>query len=206
MKILWMTFLILTHLPSSFAQEEVIELAIIKIIDDYDLPQSYSEASERALPEDYYYDLLKSINTFENTVLSDGRARDLFNQLKRNPKARMRVAGGRCSYRRRYIQDYLRRMDIDSGRLLIKCPARNGRLRMRDQVTGRRYTFINYHDTNVVSVRTNAGVSLKVMDVQFESGPLSLSRYLAKVEASQKIKPLRNRSAGDRGYCYWSVR
>jgi hypothetical protein len=204
-KILWMIFLMLAYLPLSFAGHEKLEKAVIKSIDDYALPKKI-KPSEKAFPEEYFLHLLDDLYRFENTVISDSRARYLFNQLTRDPKARMEVAGGKCSYRRSYIQKYLRNLEIDSSRLLIQCPGNNGRLRLQDQVTGRRYTFSNFHDTNVVSVETSVGVGLKVMDVQFKEGPLSLSRYLAEIEASQKIKPLGSRLSSDRGYCYWSVK
>lgn len=196
----------LVYLPSSFGQNQKLKLAIIKSIDDHHLPQKYIEASGKSLPEEYFLQLLDDIHRFEDTVLSESRARYFFDQLKRNPKARMKVAGGKCSYRRSYIQKYLKKLEIANSRLFIQCPALKGRLRLIDQVTGRRYTFSNFHDTNIVPVSTNAGVDLKVMDVQFERGPLTLGRYLAKIEASQKIKPLKNRVPSDKGYCYWSVR
>jgi hypothetical protein len=173
------------------------EFSIIKSIDDFDLTPTYNDASEICLPEDG----LKSIDNF--TAITDSRARDLFNKLERNPKARNRIAGGKCSYRRSYIQRYLRNLSISSGQLYIKCPSNNGRLRLIDQVTGRRYTFSNFHDTNVVLVR---GSGHQVMDVQFKDRPVTLGQYLAQIEASQKLKPLRNRTSWDRGYCYWSVK
>jgi hypothetical protein len=204
-KILWMTLLMVVSLSPSLAQDARFELSVIKSIDDYELPLARSHASPKALPEDYSNEVVKTLNSFQTAIISEGRAKNLFNQLTKNPKARMKIAGGKCSYRRSYIQSYLRRLNIDSGRLLINCPAKNGRLRMKDQVTGRRYTFSNFHDTNVVSIRTASGVGLRVMDVQFESAPVSLSRYLAKIEASQKIKPLRNRRESDKGFCYWTL-
>jgi hypothetical protein len=188
--------LILNFLPNAFANTNHDELSIIRSIDDQDLPPSYNDASEICLPDDF-----KEIDNF--TVISDSRARDLFNKLEHNSSARNRVAGGKCSIRRSYIQRYLRNIGISSGRLYIKCPSNNGRLRMIDQVTRHRYTFSNFHDTNVISVQ---GVGYEVFDVQFQNGPVTLSRYLAQIEASQKLKPQRNRSSGDRGYCYWSIR
>lgn len=170
-------------------------LSTIRSIDDQALPAYDAEASEIALPS-------KLFRLDQFTILAEARVRDLFSQLERNPRARMRVAGGKCSYRRSYIQSYLRKLGISSGKLYLQCPSKAGRMRLRDQVTGRRYTFSNFHDTNIVSV----GSGYQVMDVQFEDGPLWLSEYLAKIEASQKLKPLRNRSTGDRGYCYWSIK
>lgn len=198
MKFLFLCFLLLAgFLPVSHAQSpEHHELSIIKSIDEQDLTPSYNDASDICLPPD-----LKSIDNF--TVITADRAEDLFNQLERNSQARNRVAGGKCSYRRSYIQRYLRKLGIASGSLYIQCPSKNGRLRLIDQVTGRRYTFSNFHDTNIVSVQ---GIGYEIMDVQFQARPVSLGNYLAQIEASQKLKPLRNRSSEDRGYCYWSIR
>jgi hypothetical protein len=136
-------------------------------------------------------------------VITEARARDLFNKLERNSRARNRVAGGKCAIRRSYIQRYLKKLGISSGRLYIRCPSKNGRLRLIDQVTRHRYTFSNFHDTNIVSVK---GIGHEVFDVQFKDRPVTLGQYLAQIEASQKLKPLRNRSSKDRGYCYWSIR
>lgn len=198
MKFLLLYFVLLvSFLPMAQAQRpEHYELSNVKSIDDLDLAPSYNDASEICLPEDY-----KAIDDF--TVITQGRADELFNQLERNSKARNRVAGGKCSIRRSYIQKYLRNLGISSGRLYIQCPSRNGRLRLIDQVTGHRYTFSNFHDTNLITVQ---GVGYEVMDVQFKDRPVTLGQYLAQIEASQKLKPLSNRSSGDKGYCYWSIR
>lgn len=201
MRFVW-PWLMLSIINLQLAHAQIKEhhnLSVIKSIDDLDLPPAYNEASERSLPPKIF-----DLDRF--TPLSDERVRDLFNELERHPRARMKVAGGKCSYRRSYIQSYLRKRSISSGRLLLECPSKNGRLRLKDQVTGRRYTFSNFHDTNIVSVRTNSGTGYHVMDVQFQDRPVSLSSYLGQIEASQKIKPLRNRSTGDKGYCYWSIR
>lgn len=172
------------------------ELSTVQSIDDLSLPPAYNDASEICLPtESSFLD--------EFSVITDARARDLFNELARNSKARNRVAGGKCSFRRSYIQSYLRKLGISSGRLYIQCPSKRGRMRLIDQVTGHRYTFSNFHDTNVVSVQ---GIGYEVMDVQFMAGPVTLGQYLAQIEASQKLKPLGNRSSGDHGYCYWSIK
>ena len=188
---------VMTYLPLAHPQTgESQELSIIRSIDDLDLPSSYNDASEICLPED-----LKVFRDF--TVISENRAIDLFNKLKKNPNARNRVAGGKCAVRRRYIQNYLRNKGISSGSLYIQCPSNRGRLRMIDQVTGRRYTFSNFHDTNILSVKS---IGYSVLDVQFKDSPVTLSSYLAQIETSQKLKPLRNRASEDRGYCYWSIR
>lgn len=195
--LLW-CFLFANFLPMAFALDsEKLKLSKIKSIDDFDLMPTYNDASEICLPSDD----LKSIDNF--TIITDSRARDLFNKLVRDPKARNRIAGGKCSYRRSYIQRYLSNLSISSGRLYIKCPSNRGRLRLIDQVTGRRYTFSNFHDTNVVSVM---GSGHQVMDIQFKDRPVTLGQYLAQIEASQKLKPLRSRTSRDRGYCYWSVK
>lgn len=197
MKFAWLwSFLFIILLPAGFAQtSEHHNLSIIKSIDNYDLPPSYNDASEICLPPEKFQ--------FDNfTVLSENRVRDLFMKLERNPNARNKVAGGKCSYRRSYIQSYLRKLGISSGKLYLECPSKKGRMRLIDQVTGRRYTFSNFHDTNIVSVTSG----YQVMDVQFMDRPVSLSSYLAQIEASQKLKPLRNRSIADKGYCYWSIK
>ena len=199
MKFLWMYSLLLAlFLPVANAQQ----LSNIKSIDDQELPPSYDEASEEGLPYEDYQHLLDLLETDNYTVLPVARVRALFSELARNPSARNRVAGGKCSYRRSYIQSYLRKRSISSGSLYIKCPTNQGHMRLIDQVTGRRYTFSNFHDVNLVAVPGG----YNIMDVQFTSGPMTLSGYLAHVEASQKLKPLSNRTSGDRGYCYWSIR
>jgi hypothetical protein len=207
MKLIWILSVFTIIFPIAFAQAtEHHELSTIQSIDDFDLDPAYSEPSEEALPHEDLLKLLNGSRTDGFTVLAESRVRELFSTLERNPRARMRVAGGKCSYRRSYIQGYLRNLGIVSGRLYIQCPSYSGRLRLIDQVTGRRYTFTNFHDTNVVAVRTSSGRGYNVMDVQFKSGPVTLGQYLAEIEAAQKLKPLKNRSSGDRGYCYWSIR
>jgi hypothetical protein len=176
-------------------QPEFFDLSDIQRIDNLDLPSYYEAPSETCYPED-----LKDFD--EDTSISESRARDIFNNLERDPRARNRVAGGKCIYRRIYIQRYLKRFGIASRGLYINCPSNRGRLRLIDQVTGSRYTFSNFHDTNVVSIR---GLGYFVMDIQFLDRPVALGQYLARLQSSQKLKPLANRSSGDRGFCYWSV-
>jgi hypothetical protein len=204
MKLFWVCFLLLTvNLRLAFSEShEHYELSTIRSIDNEELPYHDYEASEESLPEDYFYELEELLGLKEFTVIPVGRVRDLFAQLERNPRARMRIAGGKCSYRRVYIQGYLKKLGINSGKLYIQCPSKNGRMRLKDQVTGHRYTFSNFHDTNIVAVPNG----YNVMDVQFENGPRTLSEYLAEIEASQKLKPLKNRVAGDKGFCYWSIK
>lgn len=197
MKFLFLVcFLVTTQIHQTLAHTDHQKLSNIYSIDDQDLPVSYNDASEICLPED-----LKGLEDY--TSISDARARELFNQLEKNPNARNRIAGGKCMTRRIYIQRHLKKLGINSGRLYVQCPSNNGRMRLIDQVTGHRYTFSNFHDTNVVSVQ---GIGYQVFDVQFLSQPVTLSSYLAQIEASQKLKPLSNRSSGDRGYCYWSLK
>lgn len=172
------------------------ETSIIKSIDDQDLAPAYNDASEICLPDD--------IKAAENyTVISEDQARDLFNLLVTDPNARNRVAGGKCAIRRSYIQRFLKKIAITSGSLYIQCPSKNGTMRLIDQVTQHRYTFANFHDANILSVK---GIGYQVFDVQFQDSPVTLSNYLAQIEASQKLKPLNDRAAGDKGYCYWSIR
>ncbi len=203
MKFLILSFFIFAnYLPTSQAETNFAEinvheeLSIVKSIDNLDLPLSYNDPSDICLPNEF-----KTKDNF--TVISENRARDLFENLEENPRARNRVAGGKCAIRRSYIERYLANIGISSGSLYIQCPSNHGRLRLIDQVTGRRYTFSNFHDVNIISVQ---GIGYEVMDVQFKDRPVTLSSYLAQIEASQKLKPLRNRSTGDRGYCYWSIR
>lgn len=194
MKLLGILFLLFTL--NSYA---AINLSNIESIDELPLPPAAEDATDEALP---YEEIQELLETDKFTVISTGRAVSLFNELKKNPNARNRVAGGKCAIRSNYIENYLAKKGISSGSLYINCPSNNGRLRLIDQVTGRRYTFTNFHDTNIVS--TTGGY--RVMDVQFKSGPVTLSSYLAGIEASQKLKPLKNRSSSDRGYCYWNIR
>lgn len=187
-------FLFVTYSP--VARTEALPLATIKSIDNLDLEPAWNDASEVCLPFE-----TKALDNY--TVISDGQARDLFNLLTKDPKARNRVAGGKCAIRRSYIQRYLKQIGISSGSLYVECPAKNGRMRLIDQVTNHRYTFANFHDANVLSVK---GIGLQVFDVQFKSAPETLSTYLAQIEASQKLKPLKDRTRGEKGFCYWSIR
>lgn len=207
MKSLLFVFFWFCVFNSAFAQEiEQHDFAIISSIDDFDLPQNYVEVSEEGLPRDHYLRLVQQMNVFRFTVLSETKVRDLFEGLKRNSRARMRRPGGSCSHRRSYIQNLLKKMNIVSGKILLKCPANNGRLRLQDQVSGRHYTYVNFHDTNIVAVKTNSGNDFRVMDLQFEDTPVSLRDYLTEIEASQRIRPLKRKGNGsNRGRCYWSI-
>jgi hypothetical protein len=197
---LLLTLLAMLSFQSLYAQSvEPQNLSIIKSIDNVDLPYSASEASEEALP---YDELSKLLDYFDFTVLSEARVQELFTELETNPNARYKYAGGYCATRRYYIQNYFKKIGIKSGSLLIECPFNNGVLRLVDQVTGKRMTFSNFHDANIVSVADG----YNVLDLQFENGPRTLSAYLAEVEASQKLKPMKERSSSDRGYCYWSIK
>ncbi|HXH32606.1 MAG TPA: protein-glutamine glutaminase family protein [Bacteriovoracaceae bacterium] len=180
--------------------------SIIRSIDDFDLPRNYVEVSEEGLPLGHYLQLLEHLDTFRFTLLAESRVRDIFEDLERDPRARMSRPAGRCSYRRAYIQKLLKERNIVSGKLYVKCPANDGRLRLRDQVSGRNFSYSNFHDTSIVAVRTNAGTDFRVLDLQFEDSPVSLHEYLTEIEASQKIQPLNRRgSGGNKGYCYWSI-
>lgn len=188
---------------SSFAQLTE-RRAIIHSIDDYDFPYDYVEVSEEALPSDLHQQLLKQMDLLRFTPITETRARTLFEKLKRDPRARMRSPGGLCSRRRIHIQNVLRGMNIVSGKLYINCPANRGRLRFRDQVSGRFFTYSNFHDTNVVLVKTASGNYFRIMDLQFQSKPVSLNNYLAQLEAFQRIQPA-IRNAIKAGTCFWSV-
>lgn len=80
-------------------------------------------------------------------------------------------------------------------------------MRLKDQVSGSYYTFVNYHDSNIVAVKTSSGVEFRVLDLQFEDLPVSLSEYVGEVEAAQKIiLPLKTKGTEDTtGKCYWSI-
>ncbi len=198
MKVMLVILCILASSSLSLAQSDSpVGPAIIYSIDDYFTPEDDVEVSEEALPPEVER-TLEDEKSF--TKISTARAASLFNTLKSNPRARMRSPRGLCSRRRAYIQGYLKNLSIRSGKLLITCPGNNGRLRLRDRVSGRYYTYINYHDVNIVS--TNAGY--RVMDLQFQSGPVSLGSYLSEVERYQRLRPARNKEASA-GICYWRI-
>lgn len=203
MKSLLSVSLLLCFINSTFAQSTEPK-AIIHSIDDYDYPHDYVEVSEEALPSDLNQQLLKQMDLLRFTPITESKARSLFERLKRDSRARMRSPGGLCTRRRIHIQNVLRGMNIVSGKLYINCPANRGRLRFRDQVSGRFYTFSNFHDTNVVLVKTPRGNSYRIMDLQFQSRPVSLNNYLAQLEAYQRIQPA-IRNALKAGTCFWRV-
>ncbi len=188
---------------SSFAQSTE-RRAIIHSIDDYDYPHDYVEVSQEALPSELYQQILKQMDLYRFTPITESRASQLFARLKRDSRARMRSPGGLCTRRRIHIQNVLRGMNIVSGKLYINCPANRGRLRFRDQVSGRYFTYSNFHDTNVVLVKTASGNSYRILDLQFQSRPVSLKNYLAQVEAFQRIRPA-IRNALKAGTCFWRV-
>lgn len=178
--------------------------AIIHSIDDYDIPHNYVEVSEEGLPSDLYQQLLQQADLSRFTPITEARAIELFTMLKSDPRSRMRYPGGSCTSRRIHIQNVLRGLNIVSGKLFIRCPANLGRLRFRDQVSGRYYTFSNFHDTNVVLVETASGNSFRIMDVQFQSEPVSLNNYIAQIEAFQRIQPGK-RNDLKAGTCFWRI-
>jgi len=195
-----LAFGLVSFLPLAFAQPSPRpEISLIKSIDDLPLPYSTSDASEEGLPQEA---LRKLLDSGDFTVLSEAQVQEIFSTLENDSQARNQNAGGNCAVRRSYIQRYLRKKRIKSGSLYIECPSNHGRLRLIDQVTGRRFSFTNFHDVNIVAVPNGH----QVLDVQFNSEPQTLSGYLAQIEASQKIKPLADRSSGDRDYCYWSIK
>lgn len=187
-------------LNSAFSYEQ----AIIRNIENEDLPANYVEVSEEGLPQDHYVQLINMLEVFRFTIEPEAKIRDVFESLKKNPQARMRYPKGSCSNRRAYIQNYLGKMNIISGKIFIHCPAINGRLRLKDQVSNHVYSFANFHDTNIVAVQTNAGSEFRVLDLQFEDAPVSLHDYLSEIEVSQKIRPLK-RKGTTRNLCYWTI-
>ena len=194
MKFLWLSlFLLTSHV---FAQTENLQaLSLINSIDDGELPPVSREASPEALPQELY-------ESEDYTIVPQKLVADFFNMFAKDSRARNKIAGGKCAVRRAYIQSYLKRHHIKSGSLYINCPGNRGHMQLIDQVTGHRYNFANFHDVNLLAVPTG----YNVMDVQFTDRPMTLSEYLALVEASQKLKPLEERSSSDRGYCYWQIR
>ena len=172
------------------------ESAEIYSIDEGDSLTPENIEVEDPLPTDN--ELKSFLNPSSFTSISEATAQSLFNGLKGNSRARMRYPGGACSSRRIYIQNYLKNKGIRSGRLYLSCPSKNGRLRLLDQVSGRYFTYSNFHDTNVVLV----GSSYRVMDVQFESSPVSLQTYLGKMRVYQSIQPAKNTNTGT---CYWKI-
>jgi hypothetical protein len=202
MKSLSVFFFSLFFISTAFAQP--IEKSLVYSIDDYDYERNYVEVSEEALPSDLYAQLVSMIDAYKFTVLAEENVNTLFDFLKKDRQARNKMAGGNCSIRRAYIQKHLRKISIESGRLYINCPAINGRMRLKDRATNHYYSFANFHDTNIVSVSTRSGRAFRVMDVQFEDAPVSLQDYLAEIEASQKIRPLKRRGTS-KGLCYWTV-
>lgn len=204
--LLLILFLLISINPTNAETDTTFDQAVINGIDDSDSSQNYVEVSEEGLPYDLYVHLISmSESVFRFTVLPEAKVDELFETLKTNPKARMKSPGGACSVRRDYIQKHMKQQhDIVSGKLLVHCPAFNGRLRLRDRVTNHTYSYANFHDTNIVAVQTNNGTEFRVLDVQFEDGPVSLQEYLSEIEANQRIRPLR-RKGTSRSLCYWSI-
>lgn len=206
MKSLFIVFILFTF--SAFAQTtRSLDLALLHSIDDLDFPQNYVEASEEALPQTLYQKLMAQINLFQFTLMEETVVTDLFEKLKRDPKARMKKPAGLCAYRRAHIQRLLKIKKVVSGQLLVKCPRNDGRLRLRDQVSGRYFSYTNFHDANIVTINTNQGIKFRIIDVQFEAGPVTLEDYLGKIEASQKIRPMKTKgSESVKKTCYWSIK
>lgn len=189
---------LITFLKPAFSEE-----AIIHKIDDVEVFQNYVEVSDEGLPQDHYLLLLEQIYNFRFTMMTEENVSEIFTTLTKDSRARMRRPSGACSTRRAYIQSYLKKRNLVSGRLMIHCPANNGRLRLKDQSTGYYYTYSNFHDTNVVTVEAAGGPDFRVLDVQFKDRPVSLHEYLAEIEASQKIRP--KKSGYIKRYCTWYI-
>lgn len=202
MKVILGVFFLVCHL-SVYANEE----AIVQSIDNLDTSSNYVEASEAALPEELYELLMKQMVIFQFTLMEESDVKVLFEKLEKDPLARMKDPGGKCAQRRAYIQKLLKQTKIVSGQLYVNCPNKDGVLRLKDQVSGSYYTYINYHDSNIVAVKTSTGVEFRVLDLQFEDVPVSLTEYVGEVEASQKtILPSKTKGTEDsKGKCYWSI-
>lgn len=207
MKVLLGSLFLICHLSAFAVVTETREEAIIQSIDNLESALNYVEASETALPEDLYELLMKQMLIFQFTVMQEADVYELFEKLEKDPQARMKDPGGKCAQRRAYIQKLLRETRIVTGQLYINCPNKDGILRLKDQVSGSYYSYVNYHDSNIVAVRTRSGVEFRVLDLQFKDLPVSLSAYVGEVEASQKIiLPLKTIGNEDRtGKCYWSI-
>ncbi len=207
MKVILGVIFLFCHL-SAFARTILHnEEAIIKSIDNFDSSLNYVEASEAAIPEDLYELLMKQMVIFQFTLMEESFVEDLFEKLEKDPQARMKVPGGKCAQRRAYIQKLLKDSNVVSGQLYVNCPNKDGILRLKDQVSGSYYTFVNYHDSNIVAVKTSSGIEFRVLDLQFEDLPVSLSEYVGEVEAAQKIiLPLKTKGTEETtGKCYWSI-
>lgn len=180
------------------------KLSTVISIDDYDYGKNYVQVSEEGLPGFHYNLLQQLVQTFQFTLMTDESVNSFFENMKKDSRARNRIAGGKCSTRRTYIQNVLKKANINSGKLFIHCPANNGHMRLQDQVTGHNYHFANFHDVNIVAVNTPSGIHYRVLDVQFMDKAVSLHDYLSVVEASQRIRPIKQRGTS-KGLCYWSV-
>lgn len=207
MKTLLVVLFLFCHMSAFAKIAEPRDLAIIHSIDAFDYPLNYVEVSEEALPSDLYQQLMTQISLFQFTLLEEMEVKVLHEKLEKDPSARMKHPGGACAQRRSYIQNLLKEMKVVSGQLFIKCPTNDGRLRLKDQVSGNYYSYTNYHDSNIVAIKTSLGIKFRVLDLQFEDLPVSLHNYLSEVESSQKIHPLKTRNGeASKGICYWSIR
>lgn len=177
--------------------------AIYTIEEDDFLPEAI-EVSPEALPADLHAELISKSDEMGFTPMTDRDLNIVFEILKTDRKARNKMAGGNCAIRRKYIQDYLEKMTIKSGRLYVSCPSFNGKMKLRDRATNHVYSFANFHDVNIIAVNTPTGRAFRVMDVQFEDAPMTFENYLAEIEASQRIMPLK-RKGDTKGLCYWTV-
>ncbi len=206
MKSVFLVCIIFYHLSASAQIAKERHLSIVRNIETDVSPQNYVEVSEDALPTTLYRQLMEQISLFQFTLLAEAEVQVLFDDLTKDALARMKNPKGYCAQRRYYIQNLLKKMNIVSGQIFIKCPKNDGSLRLKDQVSGSYYSFSNYHDANIVAVSTNQGIQFQILDLQFEDLPVSLEDYLAEVESSQKIRPAKTRGTETgRGTCYWSI-
>lgn len=198
MKLL-ISFFFLFSIQASHSSPE----AVYTIEEDGFVPEAV-DVSEEALPSDHHAELIAKSDEMGFTSMTERDLGIVFQILTTDKMARNKMAGGNCSGRRKYIQDYLKKMTIESGKLFVHCPSFNGRMKLRDRATNHVYSFANFHDVNIIAVDTPAGKQFRVMDVQFEDAPLSLADYLAEIEASQRIMPLK-RKGTTKDLCYWTV-
>lgn len=204
MKSLLLTLLFVGLFATTTFAQNSDKQAQIRSIDDGEIYFPIQAVSEEGLPQDHYDQLLKLMTVFQFTVMPEAQVEAQFELFELNPLLRMKNPAGKCGYRRAYLQNAYLKENIITGQLLVRCPSNNGRLRLRDQVSGRHYSYSNFHDTSIVAVQTSQGIEFRVLDVQFEDGPVSLHDYLSEIEASQKIRPLKRKGTSSK-LCYWTI-
>lgn len=196
---------------SAFAEIYTSQLPAIEIqSSEQSSAYGYSqyEASQTALPAEIQAKLLSKIKQFNFTVIPEDKLTEIFNSYTTDPLARMEDAAGLCATRRMYIQKDLKKQNIISGQFYISCNRGSGRLKLLDRAINRHRTYLNYHDVNLFAVETASGeIDFRVVDVQFEDEPVSISEYLGEVEVSQPMKPKKGGLLAklETKNCFWEV-